>query len=229
MSLKATDKEAIESARAVIEFLKGQLVTQLEPYSQRPGKKLVRLSRVWKESKLYRIVDLASAALTMFEDSRLVPGCTLTRSLYETVAQMYYIQKKMKEAIENKKLEEIHDYVVRGAWGSKDKSTEQEALQVLTAIDHLDKEFGGKDEYFHLCEYAHPNFKGGIGIYSEIKIPAYDVIFGMNPQGLPITAFGLGALDIILMVAKVLYERHLELEKDFSEFVFANATGVYAD
>ena len=77
---------------------------------------------------------MASAALTMFEDCRLVPGCTLTRSLFETVAQTYYIQKKMKEAIESKKLEDMHDYVVRGAWGSKDKSTEQEALQVMTLL-----------------------------------------------------------------------------------------------
>jgi hypothetical protein len=229
MILDAKDKKAIESARSVIEFLKGLLVTQLEPYSQRPGEKLIRLLRVWKESNLYRTVDLSSSALTMFEESRLVPGCTLTRSLFETVAQMYYIQKKMKGAIEDQKFEEIHNFVVRGAWGSKDESTEQEALQVLTAIDHLNKEFGGKDEYYHLCEYAHPNFKGGLGVYSKIKIPAYDVVFGLNPQELSITTFGLGSLDTILMVAQTLYKRQLELEKDFSEFIFSNAVGIYAD
>ncbi len=225
------DTEAFAECRETIEHLRGLLVPSLPPYKPGAGEKLLRLSLVWREALFHRVVDLASAAFEMFSAERLVPGCTLTRALFETVANLHFLHKKMVEAIETKKLEKLHDCVVRGAWGDKDGSLKIEtALQVLTSIKHLDKEFQFIErEYFHLCEYAHPNMKGGMGTYSKITLKDYSVMFGTNPQDLEMDPFGLGDLSLILSIAKILHERLRAVEGELFEVVRANAKGIFRD
>jgi len=122
------------------------------------------------------------------------------------------------------------EFLARGVWGSKDKSTNHDALQVLTAIGHVEKEFKGfQDEYYHLCEYAHPNMKGVVGAYADIAIPSYTVTFGTNPVGLPIGPFGLGALDIALEVALDLNERIRNERDQIAELLENHATKVFID
>lgn len=224
------DKELCASAQEKIESLRALMIEKMEPYSPRSGQKLVRLSVVFRQALLHRMVDLASAAISMFRESRLIPGCALTRSLYETVAQLHYFYKKLAAAVETEQLEEITNHVVRGSWGSKDGSTKHEAIQILTAIKHFNKEFPGVEaEYFHLCEYAHPNMKGGIGTYTRIELATYDVEFGINPQALDMGTFGLVGLDIILQITKDLYDRHTNMESMFREVVYRNAPGMFID
>jgi len=229
MSDAITDKALVVSLQKEIDELQVRLVLKMPPYSPKPGEKLRRLSLVWREALLHRIVDLSSAALQMFQQGRLVPGCTLTRSVYETVAQLYCFHKKIVTAVEKKNLKEISEQVDKGAWGSKDGSTEVTATNVLTAISHLNKEFKGSEgEYFHLCEYAHPNMKGVLGSYTCFDLPAYNVTFGVNPQRLPVETFGLGGLKLALLVAKELIERHQKIEPLFNEVIERNA-GAFAD
>jgi len=213
-----------------IETLKGQLSSNLPPIKSKPGEKLIRLSILWRETLLYRIVDLSSTAKDMFQEGRLVPGCTLTRALYESVAMEYYLLSKIKTAIDKQNIDDIHEIIIRGFWGSRDGKTSEKALQVLTAIDHINKVFTGvRSEYDHLCEYAHPNMKGGFGTYTKIDIPILSVEFGQNPQKIPIVAFGLGALEIILRIAIDLHKELLQVENAFSIFVYHHAPGRYKD
>lgn len=224
------DEGLFASTEVSIAHLRALLVQDLEPFLPQPGEKLIRLSVVWTNALLHRTTDLASAAISLFRERRLVPGCVLTRSLYETAAQLYYFQKKLSVAIETEQLKEITDHVVRGAWGSKDGSTKHEAIQILTAVHHLDREFKGfESEYFHLCEYAHPNMKGGLGTYSRIGIQDYEVAFGTNPQGLKMGPFGLGGLDIALRIIKELLERHSKIESSFREVVYRKAPTLFID
>lgn len=225
-----TFDDHVASAKAMLQDLRGRQITQFPAYQQRPGEKLVRLTLLWQHSLLYRIVDVASASLRMFEAGRLVPGCTLARSVYESVAHLYYLHKKMAAFIVSPDIPAIANLVIRGSWGSKDESTEPEAIQVLTAINHLGKAYpGSEDEYFHLCEYAHPNFKGALGTYASMEIPSMNVEFGLNPQGLPMVAFGLGGLELILTVATEIFRDLQDLEQDFKKAVYENAEGKYPD
>ena len=219
------DATLLASSEKATAELRALLVQQLPPYVPGPGEKLLRLSFVWRETLFHRVVDLSSSALAMFREGRLIPGCTLTRALYETVANLYLFHKKLLKAVESQDLEDLTNCVIKGAWGSKDRELNvAEPLQVLTSIKHLDKEFyGAEREYFHLCEYAHPNMKGGIGTYSKIEIPAYSVNFGTNPQNLRMGPFGLGGLEIILVVAKELHDRHQAAEKHLIKTVRKNA------
>jgi hypothetical protein len=107
MSDPRTEEEYVASAEALIDDLRKQRVSVYPAYQQRPGEKLVRLALIWRQALLYRTVDLASAALSFFKEQRLVPGCTLTRSLYETVAQLNYLHRKVADFIANPDIPKI--------------------------------------------------------------------------------------------------------------------------
>lgn len=220
----------LANAKANVVTLRSKHVPHIGPYVPAPGVKIARLTVVWREALLLRLVDLSSSAIDLFERERLVPACTLTRSFYETLAQLYYFQKKVKGIASLEQLIEVTDVVVRAAWGSKDGSTEQEAIQVLTAIGHVEKEFPGfKGEYEHLCEYAHPNMKGCLGTYVKIGIPEYNVTFGSNPSQLPIVAFGLGALDIALELSIVIFGRQQLIEEQLHKAIASFASQNFVD
>jgi hypothetical protein len=138
---------------------------------------------------------------------------------------------KATDAVKTQQLEEWCNCVVKGAWGDKEGMFNVDSpLQVLTSIKHLNKEFyGAEREYFHLCEYAHPNMKGGMGTYAKITISEYEVSFGTNPQDLRMGPFGLGDLDIILAIAKEIHDRHMAIEAALFETVRRNAKGLFID
>lgn len=166
------------------------------------------------------LVDLADAAIPMFEQCRLVPGCTLTRGVFETVGIQYYIHKKMVEHAERSDPEAIRKLFLSALFGRKDDDSWPEtAIQVLTAIDHMDREFKGfrlRGEYDHLCEYAHPNMHGGFGSYVRqeegVKLEAH---FGINPQGLDMATWGLIPLHIILVIGAEINNRLCGFHSNF--------------
>jgi len=64
-------------------------------------------------------------------------------------------------------------------------------MNVLTAIDHLEKQFPGfRSEYERLCEYAHPGLAGGYGMYVRTEGEKLRSYFGQNPLGLEMDHWG---------------------------------------
>jgi hypothetical protein len=75
-------------------------------------------------------------------------------------------------------------------------------MNVLTAIDHLEKQFPGfRSEYDRLSEYAHPGLAGGYGVYARTEGDRLRSYFGQNPQGLEMGPWGRAELEIALLVA----------------------------
>jgi hypothetical protein len=202
MSEIPTDQELIEQAKSLLAGLRSEFVDHLEPIHPAPRARLLQIYEVWRQANLRRIVDLSDAAILMFEQCRLVPGCTLTRGVFETIGVQYYIHKKMVEHTEKSDPESIYKLLLAALFGRKDDdSWPEKAIQVLTAIGHMDKEFKGfKGEYDHLCEYAHPNMKGGFGSYVRQGGTELEIHFGTNPQGLDMATWGLEPLCRILKI-----------------------------
>jgi hypothetical protein len=209
MSERPTDQELIEEIKSLLEGFRGQFVDHLEPVHPTPRTRLLQIFEVWRQTSLRRIVDLADAAIPMFEQCRLVPGCTLTRGVFETVGIQYYIHKKMVEYTEKSAPESLHKVFLSALFGRwDDVSWPETAIQVLTAIDHMDKEFKGlSGEYDHLCEYAHPNLKGGFGSYVRQEGEELEAHFGTNPLGLDMATWGLVPLRIILVIGAEINNR----------------------
>jgi len=134
MSEVPSDQELIEAAKSHLEKLRDEFVDRLEPVvNPIPGATLLQFYEVWRQANLRRIVDLADAAILMFEQRRLVPGCTLTRGVFETVGVQYYIYKKIVEYTENPNPESIFKLLSAAIFGRKDvDSWPDKPIQVLT-------------------------------------------------------------------------------------------------
>jgi hypothetical protein len=209
MSERLTDQELIEEVKSLLEGLHSKFVDHLEPVHSTPRTRLLQIFEVWRQVNLRRIVDLADAAIPMFEQCRLVPGCTLTRGVFETVGIQYYIHKKMVEYTEKSDPESLHKLFLSALFGRRDDASWPEtAIQVMTAIDHMDKEFKMiRGEYNHLCEYAHSNLKGGFGAYVRQEGDELEAHFGTNPLGLDMATWGLVPLHVILVIAAEINNR----------------------
>lgn len=216
MSEKLTDEQLLDKVRERLDAFQGEFIEHLDPVEQTTRSRLLRIFEVWKQANLRRIVDLAAAAHEMFRQGRLVPACTLTRSVFETVGIQYYIHKKLVEHTAKPDPESIHKLLLSSVFGRKDKSWPEGPIQVLTAIDRMDKVFrGSRAEYDHLCEYAHPNLKGVFGTYVHQEGQELESHFGTNPQGLEMGTWGLGSLHQILIIGAEINNRLCNFQPEF--------------
>ncbi len=201
MDNKITDEQLLKNIREQIDLLRGEFINHLDSFEKTMRSRLLGIFEEWKQINLRRIVDLADAAHEMFNQGRLVPACTLTRSVFETVGVQYYVYKKIINHTSKPDPEFIHKLLIAAVFGRKDVTGWDKPIHVLDAIDFMDKEFqGARSEYDHLCEYAHPNLKGGFGAYARMDERTLVTNFGTNPMGLEMGTWGLESLDLILMI-----------------------------
>ncbi len=208
MAAKLTDEQLSSEIRDLIQSLRLNLVNHFDGIESTTRQRLLRLYEVWRQVNLRRTIDIADGALCFFEQQRLVPACTLTRSLVETTGIQYYIYKKLIFHTENADHQSIHKLFMSAVFGRRDKEWPQSPIQVLTAIDHLNREFpGSRSEYDRLCEYAHPNLAGGYGTYARTEGDRLETHFGHNPRGLEMGPWGQVELHIALIVASEIDHR----------------------
>jgi len=188
----------------LVDRLKGCFVDELEEVSPDAGERLLRLFDVWRQVSLRRIVDLAESAEGAFLQGRLLPGCTLTRSAVETVAIQYAVWKKLGALTDTSDSRGIHSLLMSVVFGRRDKGDDwpNKSMNVLTAIDHLEKQFPGfRSEYDRLSEYVHPGLAGGYGMYVRTEGERLRSYFGQNPLGLEMGPWGRSELERALLVA----------------------------
>ena len=80
-------------------------------------------------------------------------------------------------------LDSFNDEVNNILLGSKNKTTQIEAKNIVTIIQHVNKELDGFEEiYNELCEFTHPNWSGCLGSYGQINKNDYTLYLGKNIQ-----------------------------------------------
>ena len=184
--------------------LRRDFVDHFEEIEPKAGIRSLRLFDVWRQVSLRRIVDLAQGAEAFFLEGRLVPGCTLTRSVVEAVALQYTVWKKLTVHTETADLRAAHTLLMSVVFGRRDKGEDwpNKSFNVLTAIDHMDKQFPGfRSEYDRLSEYLHPGLAGGYGIYVRTEGAGLRSYFGLNPSGLEMGPWGRSELERALLAA----------------------------
>lgn len=188
----------------LLDRLKDCFIDELDEIELDAGQRLLRLFDVWHQVSLRRIVDLAESANVFFQQGRLLPANTLTRSTVETVAVQFAVWKKLDSLTDTSDISGIHELLMSVVFGRRDKGGDwpDKSMQVLTAIDHLEKQFPGfRSEYERLCEYAHPGLAGGYGMYVRTEGIKFKTYFGQNPLGLEMDSWGRAELHAALMVA----------------------------
>jgi hypothetical protein len=188
----------------LVDRLKNCFIDELEEAGPDAGSRSLQLFDVWRQVSLRRIVDLAESAEAFFLQGRLLPGCTLTRSAVETVAVQYAVWKKLGTLTDALDSRGIHSLLMSVVFGRRDKGDDwrNKSMHVLTAIDHLDKQFPGfRSEYDRLSEYVHPGLAGGYGMYVRTEGERLRSYFGQNPLRLEMGPWGRSELELALLVA----------------------------
>ena len=177
-------KETVELA---LSGLKGSLLTELNLGELRSRNttaykwKAPFRSLLLREAVHWRLHDLLSQSFTLHQNDQVLGARILLRSAFETSAMLTYLNILMNQVIEG-----ALDFHIFGSkteqllLGSRDGSTDQKQINILTVLEHCEKRYPGIFKMFEeLSESAHPNYEGMSLGYSEID-PCADVISFSN-------------------------------------------------
>jgi hypothetical protein len=146
---------------------------------------------------LHRTADLAGAAIDLYRQRKDLPAFVLTRAVLETFALFYYFIKKLEEAVNSGKVQDVDETLMQLLFGARN-ADDAKAINVLTAVDRLDKDVNDIREYYDvLCEIAHPNWMGTFGHYGKAVESPYTLHFESTHEGVPPEA-GLAVVKAIL-------------------------------
>jgi len=117
-----------------------------------------------------RMNDFCDATDLLISNNHIIPSVSLIRALFENVAITYCISSAIDKSLKaNKLIENFDDLITKISFGTRYES-QVDAINVLTQIDKLDKEYKGIRKFYDsLCEFVHPNRAGVEGSYSELN------------------------------------------------------------
>jgi len=116
----------------------------------------------------HRLGDLVQAALDMYRSTQVIPAFVLTRACLESSSLHYLLLAKVGRFMKDGNAEALDQFLARALLGSRDGEHTHPAINVLDAIDRVDKEYVGfRGMYDGLSEYTHPNQRGVLGSYAK--------------------------------------------------------------
>lgn len=126
-------------------------------------------SLLLRESVAWRLQDLLEQSHILYSSSHLLGARILLRSGFETMAILIHLNQTMRQVVAGTL--DFHEFSVKTSkllLGSRDKTTNYEAINILTVIQKADKRYAGLEGwYVALSESAHPNYEGMLFGYSE--------------------------------------------------------------
>lgn len=215
-------ENTLQIVQRQIEELKKHLVTEVPKVEYYPGGAERHLFVACKAVLLRRIDELSESSYSSFSKGHIVSGAILARSACETVAVLYYVYKKINNSVESNSSSGVGLFLHRALWGTRLKGEEElpKAIQVLTAIDHLDKAYNGaRKDYDFLCKIAHPNFAGTGMLYFSHNFETNESKVDHNPDKNSPEAIGLGSLNILLDITFEIISLLNDVEPKFYQFV----------
>ncbi|WP_156447752.1 hypothetical protein [Caulobacter sp. CCH5-E12] len=144
----------------------------------------------------HRMLDLVEMSAEALERRKWASAATLARAAMETSALSWELKRTM-EGVHLTPAAHFHEKLDRMLLGHKDKSIgDVEAINVLTTIPRMALEFPALDKtYFGLCEVAHPNWSGALGLFAKTNYEDFETSFGPQPEN----SHGLIAANAIVV------------------------------
>ncbi len=215
MNKSLDENHAIEELKKFISELESDLPSEID------GKKVSKKSKLPFKlltlvySLRHRIIDLSKKSLSLFKDDDYLPSAILIRSIMESASLVFLTQKKIKKVVETKELREIDDFLMKGIFGGRFEDLPVKSTNILTAIDHTDKEYDNyRKMYDEMSEFVHPNWHGTFGLYCEIQSNG-KISLGKNVNQTP-PKFILNSLFVAITVLLTTFGN---LSEDFNEFI----------
>ncbi len=176
--------------------LKTSLPPRIDPATISTRAKIPFKALCIRELMLYRVSELADAALACYQRDQLVVAATLTRALLESVALLYWLFNELQAAVAAEDTSKIDEFLGRALVGARNEATPLLAHNVMKAIDIVTKDIDHyRKVYVELCEIAHPNWGGGLGAYAKLNREKIWYEFGTSQLPKPLI---LGPLVISL-------------------------------
>jgi hypothetical protein len=132
-----------------------------------------------RECVFWRLHELLEQSYVLYQQQHMLGARILLRSAFETLAVLIRINQHMGEVVSGEMtFHEFDERTCKMLLGSKDKSTNYEAVNVNTVIRHCAKRYDWIEKlYADLSESAHPNHDGLCIGYSKIDREALEAQF----------------------------------------------------
>lgn len=122
-----------------------------------------------RELVAWRLQDLLEQSYFLYNASHVLGARILLRSGFETMAILIHLNQTIRQVVAGTlDFHEFSEKTSKLLLGSRDKTTNHEAINIVTVIQKADKRYLGLvDWYAALSESAHPNYEGMLFGYSE--------------------------------------------------------------
>ncbi|HSI50206.1 MAG TPA: hypothetical protein VLA61_18185 [Ideonella sp.] len=127
-------------------------------------------SLMLRESVFWRLHDLLVQSHVLFQAGHVLGARILLRSGFETLALLIYLNQLMAKVLDGTlNFHTFSEKTSQLLLGSKDRSTNHVAINIVTVLGHCDKRYPGLVKlYGELSESAHPNYEGICIGYSTV-------------------------------------------------------------
>ncbi len=139
-------------------------------------------SMALRECAFWRIQDLLSQAHVLHKANHVLGSRILIRGAIETLAILIYLNQQTAEVLAGKlNFHQFSEKTSSLLLGSRDGTTNLEALNIKTILGHCNKRYPGiEDMYASLSESAHPNWEGICSGYSKVDHDDIETHFSNN-------------------------------------------------
>jgi len=215
MKFNKTEKKELAKAKQLSRRLSSNLPKEIEAASLSLSSKLAFKAFSLHEVLIHRIAELSEVAVELFELKKIVPAIIMTRAVFETTAVLYWLYKSIKHVCATKELGNIDEFFMKSLFGSKNEERLPESYNILTAINHTDKDFQGyRNAYNSLSEFAHPNWSGLSGAYSKLNQEKIILELGKELGNIPLSI----ALPLLLGALTLFIDYYNEMETYLLQF-----------
>ncbi|OAI25188.1 hypothetical protein A1351_16665 [Methylosinus sp. R-45379] len=136
-----------------------------------------------REALIWRTEELSRNACDAIERNDFAVAAILCRAITESSALAWRLMEALDDR-EKHSASEFDAILMRLLMGSRLWEDFPEAFNVLTCIDRVDKQIPGiRASYDSLCEFAHPNWRGVFGLYSDTDYTKMVTTFGRGMRG----------------------------------------------
>lgn len=205
MKRTAVSLDALDRAKELSALITNCLPEKVEAAALTLNSKLPFKALCLRELLLHRVAELAATAVTLFEARKSVAAAVLTRSIVETVAVVYDLDRALTRFNEDKDSKTFDSFLTQALLGSKRPDSLYQAKNVLTLIGHVDKVVPGfRKSYDILSEIAHPNHSGMLGSFGQFDERTLALNLGTRERSLAFDS-GTTALSGSLSMFHSLY------------------------
>ncbi len=192
------DNKGIELARMQIASFQGSKPTKVPVTAFSLKSKIPHKTISLREILFMRELDLTTEALTLFERGRHVPAMVLTRAAMESAALLIFLDIQVSDFLQNQENTKLNTFLEKSLLGSRDQSTEREAINILTVINRVDRMHNSyRHMYDQLSEFTHPNSYGTLGSYGNFDYESFTLHLDMAEYQPPLI---IGLLPLLITV-----------------------------